>query len=101
MVAAASVSTQQISAPPPSSPPLSAPPSSSRPPAHSTRRIYLTPEQLIRHLHQVFSLEVTLKTLANWRSEGRGPAYTKIGGRARYEVRDIARWEHSLRQDLK
>jgi hypothetical protein len=28
-------------------------------------------------------------TLANWRSAGRGPAYSRIGGRVLYEVADL------------
>lgn len=29
-------------------------------------------------------LRITEKTLANWRSLGRGPAFVKVGGRVRY-----------------
>ncbi|MCX4098320.1 helix-turn-helix transcriptional regulator [Nocardia sp. alder85J] len=37
------------------------------------------------------------KTLANWASLGIGPKFTKgIGGRARYHIDDVERWEASL-----
>ncbi|RJO77607.1 DNA-binding protein [Nocardia panacis] len=36
------------------------------------------------------------KTLANWASRGTGPKYTMaIGGRARYHISDVVRWEIS------
>ena len=31
-------------------------------------------------------------TLAHWRSEGRGPAYIKIGSRVAYRGTDLTRW---------
>ena len=32
------------------------------------------------------------KTLRNWRSEGKGPAFLRMGGRVFYHLADIARW---------
>jgi hypothetical protein len=32
------------------------------------------------------------KTLANWRSEGRGPQYHKVGRHVRYDWADVRRW---------
>ena len=37
--------------------------------------------------------QISVKTLANWRSIGRGPAYTKIGGRVLYSLLDVQDWE--------
>ena len=31
-------------------------------------------------------------TLAHWRSEGRGPAFVKLGGRVAYYGSDLNRW---------
>lgn len=31
-------------------------------------------------------------TLAHWRSEGRGPAFIKVGARVAYLGRDLNRW---------
>ena len=31
-------------------------------------------------------------TLAAWRSQGRGPAFIKIGGRVHYRGRDLNQW---------
>lgn len=36
---------------------------------------------------------ISVKTLANWRSTGTGPAYTKIGGRVFYALQDVEKWE--------
>lgn len=37
--------------------------------------------------------KVSVKTLANWRSIGTGPAYRKIGSRVFYAIEDIEKWE--------
>jgi predicted DNA-binding transcriptional regulator AlpA len=37
------------------------------------------------------------KTLANWRSQGRGPAYHKLGGKVRYKVGDLEEWAKKSR----
>ena len=34
-------------------------------------------------------------TLAHWRSQGRGPAYVKIGSRVAYRGRDLNAWIES------
>ena len=50
---------------------------------------YLTPKQLVERWQNV----VTLRTLANWRSVGEGPQYTKIGGKVLYPLSGILNWE--------
>ena len=35
---------------------------------------------------------VRRKTLANWRVEGVGPKFLRVGGRVRYHPRDISEW---------
>lgn len=54
---------------------------------------YLTPKELASRWKNT----ITLKTLANWRSQGDGPAYTKIGGRVMYRLIDVVKWEDSRR----
>lgn len=34
-------------------------------------------------------------TLAHWRSEGRGPAYVKLGARVAYSGEELNRWMES------
>lgn len=34
-------------------------------------------------------LGIELRTLENWRSQGRGPRYIKVGSRVRYRVADL------------
>lgn len=38
-----------------------------------------------------FLLDMTTRQLSNWRSEGRGPAWAKMG-RIVYDLEDVARW---------
>lgn len=49
----------------------------------------LTPAELAKRLR------VSVKTLANWRVTGRGPAFIKVGGFVRYSEFEITRWEEA------
>lgn len=50
---------------------------------------YLLPEEVCARLHNA----VTPKTLANWRSLGMGPPFSKLGGRVFYLADGLERWE--------
>ena len=52
---------------------------------------YLTPTELVAR----YKNTITIRTLANWRSTGEGPRYTKIGGRVLYPVDGVIEWEAS------
>lgn len=52
---------------------------------------YLTPSELVAR----YKGTITIRTLANWRSTGEGPRYTKIGGRVLYPVEAVTTWELS------
>ena len=52
---------------------------------------YMTPAQLAARYHGAISV----RTLANWRSKGEGPAFTKIGGRVLYSLAAVVSWEKS------
>lgn len=43
-----------------------------------------------------FALGVSAKTLANWRSNGFGPAYIKIGNRVYYPISDLKEWVNEM-----
>jgi hypothetical protein len=49
----------------------------------------LTPEELKAR----YCGRISLKTLANWRSTGGGPSFTKVGSRVFYRLPDILDWE--------
>jgi hypothetical protein len=49
----------------------------------------LTPDEL----RQRYDDRISLKTLANWRSNGGGPAFTKVGSRVFYRLTDVLEWE--------
>lgn len=42
--------------------------------------------------HAADRLGVQPSTLANWRWNGAGPRYLKVGGRVRYRLHDLAEW---------
>ncbi len=50
---------------------------------------YLTPQALAERWCGV----VTLATLSNWRSAGRGPRFLKAGGRVLYPLQEVERFE--------
>lgn len=58
------------------------------------------PREIIEQEVQAYSHEQTAKllgvqnhTLAQWRSQGRGPAYYKMGRMVVYKLRDILDWQ--------
>jgi hypothetical protein len=59
---------------------------------------FIPPERLVAYLERAFEIEITVKTLANWRSSGKGPRYISIAGRVRYDLRDIATWLQAQRR---
>lgn len=50
---------------------------------------YLTPEQVVTR----YNGKITKRTLANWRSAGISPPYTKVGGRILYPLSELEEWE--------
>lgn len=50
---------------------------------------YLTPSDLVER----YQGKITVRTLANWRSQGISPPFTKIGGRILYEASELEAWE--------
>jgi hypothetical protein len=50
---------------------------------------YGTPAQVAEHLIR------SEGTLANWRSQGKGPRWKKLGGSIRYDWADVYEWEKS------
>ena len=53
------------------------------------QRIYLTPSDLVDR----YKGKVTVRTLANWRSSGISPPYTKVNGRILYPLDQLESWE--------
>ncbi len=51
----------------------------------------LTPKQAEEYLG------IPVKSLANWRSLGKGPAYYKLGGKVRYSENDLEKWQETCR----
>jgi hypothetical protein len=51
--------------------------------------LFLTPEQLCAR----YGGRINPRTLANWRSAGVSPPFTKVGGRILYPLRALEEWE--------
>lgn len=52
-------------------------------------KLFLTPSELVER----YSGKVTIRTLANWRSAGISPPFTKVGGRILYPLVQLTEWE--------
>ena len=55
---------------------------------------YLTVKELIDRWRG----QISATTLANWRSERKGPAFVKIGGRVLYPLQDVVAYEEKSRR---
>lgn len=51
--------------------------------------VFLTPAELAKRWNGA----VNVGTLANWRSQGKGPAFQKIGTRVRYPLNKVLEYE--------
>jgi len=49
----------------------------------------LTPAEVVARWNGA----VTVGTLANWRAQGKGPAFIKFGSRVRYPLAKLEQWE--------
>jgi predicted site-specific integrase-resolvase len=54
-----------------------------------SERIFLTPAEVVAR----YNGAISVRTLANWRSAGISPPFTKVGGRIMYRLSDIEDWE--------
>lgn len=52
---------------------------------------YLTPAEVVAR----YKGAITEKTLANWRVNRDGPAWTKVGGRVLYPLGSLVEWERA------
>lgn len=55
-----------------------------------TEKKFLTPHEVA----QRYNGQITTRTLANWRSAGISPPFTKIGGRILYDLGELIEWEN-------
>jgi hypothetical protein len=52
---------------------------------------YLTPQEVSERL----AGRITVKTLANWRYQGKGPKYVRFGSRILYSTAEVETYERS------
>lgn len=50
---------------------------------------YLTPAQVAER----YEGRISVRTLANWRYQGNGPAFSRLGGRVLYPEDKLLEWE--------
>jgi len=55
----------------------------------------LTPKRFLKSSEVEEIYGISARTLANWRSEMRGPKYHKVGGAVRYKVEDMENYMES------
>lgn len=53
------------------------------------RKLFLTPCEVVAR----YEGRINVRTLANWRSAGVSPPFTKVGGRILYPLTDLEEWE--------
>lgn len=53
------------------------------------RTSYLTPDQVSER----YEGRISVRTLANWRSAGQGPPFSRLGGRVLYPEEQLVSWE--------
>jgi len=58
--------------------------------------VLLTPQQVSER----YAGSISVRTLANWRTQGDGPAYVKIGAKVLYRMADIESWEARRRRPI-
>ena len=56
----------------------------------TTTSKFLTPNQLSER----WANRINPRTLANWRTQGVGPKYMKLGGAIVYRIDDVEAWEN-------
>ena len=56
---------------------------------------YLTPEEVVTR----YQGQISVRTLANWRSSGVSPPFVKVGGRILYRIKDLLEWERKRTVD--
>lgn len=52
-------------------------------------KLFLTPAEVV----QRYEGKISTRTLANWRSAGTSPPFSKIGGRILYPLDELVEWE--------
>jgi hypothetical protein len=58
------------------------------------------PEGMATTKELAVHLQVPPHTLEQWRSQGKGPDYHKVGRHVRYEWRDVFRWKDGQKMTL-
>lgn len=63
------------------------------PPPQTTTPTFSVEFLTVLQLVERWKRQVTVATLATWRSRGNGPPYVKVGGKVLYRVTDIEAYE--------
>lgn len=58
----------------------------------------MPPTPMLTQAQVAEMLSVSPKCVEGWRLKGEGPAFYRIGGQVRYEIRDVRAWKRERRQ---
>lgn len=50
------------------------------------------PPQFLKPAEAAAICRVSARTLANWRTQGKGPKFTKLGGKVLYHIDQLQHW---------
>lgn len=62
-------------------------------PAQTTTPTFSVEFLTVAQLVERWKRQITVATLATWRSRGNGPPYVKVGGKVLYRVTDLEAYE--------
>jgi len=57
----------------------------------------MAPQPMLTQGQVAEMLNVSAKSVENWRLKGTGPAFYRIEGQVRYEIRDVRAWKRQRR----
>jgi len=57
----------------------------------------MAPQPMLTQAQVAEMLNVSPKSVENWRLKGEGPAFYRIGQQVRYEIRDVRAWKRQRR----
>ncbi len=57
----------------------------------------MAPQPMLTQAQVAEMLNVSAKSVENWRLAGKGPAFYRIEGQVRYEIRDVRAWKRQRR----
>jgi hypothetical protein len=58
--------------------------------------VWVTPEELVERWFEKFAINIKITTLSQWRHQRKGPRYSMLLGKVRYNIKDIEDYEKEM-----